>query len=269
MPEEHPRGEPGAILRPDRAKPLLDLARYAPRESLRPFVDYYWRVRWTVTEPHRQQVLPQPKIHVAAEHDRLLVHGVTRKPFERKFTTPGHVLGVAFRAGGFRPFLCSAVGVLEGTVTPAADLLGYDDAPVARKILRGTDDETMVADLEDYLEGCDPLPDPRVDEVAAIVERIERDTAIHRVDQAAALAGLSSRSLQRLFTEYVGIVPKWVIQRRRLLDAAERAHSGDPVVWAELADSLGFSDQAHLVRAFTAAVGTPPATYARAVRTGE
>ena len=269
MPEEQPRGEPGAILRPDRAEPVLDLARIAPRESLRPFIDYHWRVRWTVTEPHRQQVLPQPKIHVAAEYDRLLVHGMTRKPFERSFTTSGHVLGVAFRAGGFRPFLGSAVGALEGTVRPAARLRGHDDAPVARKILRGNDDDAMVADLEDYLERCDPQPDPRIDEVAAIVERIERDTDIHRVDQAAALAGLSSRSLQRLFTDYVGIAPKWVIQRRRLLDTAERAHSGEQVVWAELADRLGFSDQAHLVRAFTAAVGTPPAAYARAVRTGE
>jgi AraC-like DNA-binding protein len=35
------------------------------------------------------------------------------------------------------------------------------------------------------------------------------------------------------------------------------------VDWAAVAVELGYSDQAHLVRDFTAAVGTPPARYAR------
>ena len=63
--------------------------------------------------------------------------------------------------------------------------------------------------------------------------------------------------------EYVGIGPKWVIQRFRILDAAAAAHAGAVTDWAGLAHELGFSDQAHLTRAFTRVVGTPPATYAR------
>ena len=74
---------------------------------------------------------------------------------------------------------------------------------------------------------------------------------------------MSLRSLQRLFTDYVGIGPKWVIMRFRILDAAAAAHDGEPVDWARLAVELGFTDQAHLTRAFTSVVGTPPATYQR------
>jgi AraC-like DNA-binding protein len=51
------------------------------------------------------------------------------------------------------------------------------------------------------------------------------------------------------------------VQRFRLLDAAAAAHAGDRTDWAALADELGFADQAHLIRAFTAVVGTSPATY--------
>lgn len=257
-----PRGEPNAVLRPDLAEPVLDVSRHHPRESLRPFVDYLWLVRWTVSGEYRQQVLPQPKIHIAAEDDRLRVQGVSREPFHRTFTTSGQVIGAAFRPGGFRPFLRSSVGALEGKVVPAGQLWPLDDAPVARTVLAETDKDAMVSGLETYLERVAPEPDPMVDEVAEIVARIERDTGIHRVEQVASFAGMSARTLQRLFTDYVGVAPKWVIQRRRLLDAAERTHSG-PVVWSELADQLGFSDQAHLIRAFTAAVGTPPASYAR------
>ncbi|WP_346348757.1 helix-turn-helix domain-containing protein [Rhodococcus sp. T2V] len=85
-----------------------------------------------------------------------------------------------------------------------------------------------------------------------------------RADQLAAHAGCSLRTLQRLFTEYVGIGPKWVIQRFRILDAAAAAHSGERIDWSALAYELGFSDQAHLTRVFTQVVGTPPATYQRA-----
>ena len=38
---------------------------------------------------------------------------------------------------------------------------------------------------------------------------------------------------------------------------------GRPVVWAEVAAELGYSDQAHLTRDFTALIGEPPARYAR------
>jgi AraC-like DNA-binding protein len=54
-----------------------------------------------------------------------------------------------------------------------------------------------------------------------------------------------------------------VIQRCRLQDAAARAAMSESVDWSSLAAELGFSDQAHLTRAFTATVGTPPVTYAR------
>ena len=77
-----------------------------------------------------------------------------------------------------------------------------------------------------------------------------------RVVQMAGLAGMSVRTLQRNFAEYVGAGPKWVVQRCRLQDAAARAANDESVNWAELAAELGFADQAHLTRAFTATIGT-------------
>ena len=102
-----------------------------------------------------------------------------------------------------------------------------------------------------------------VDEVRALVEQAETDRGLTRAEDLAARGTMSLRSLQRLFTDYVGIGPKWVIMRFRILDAAAAAHDGEPVDWATLAVELGFTDQAHLTRAFTSVVGTPPATYQR------
>ena len=61
----------------------------------------------------------------------------------------------------------------------------------------------------------------------------------------------------------MGVSPKAVIRRYRLYEAAERARLGTDVDWAVLAAELGYSDQAHLTRDFSATVGMPPDRYAR------
>lgn len=250
-------------MRPKAGQQAFDVDRIAPSASLAEFVDYYWLVRWRVQEPYRQQVVPQPRVHVAAEEGRLLVHGVSREQFFRTLTGTGHALGAAFHAGGFRPLLKRSVGAISGSARTGRAVLGRDDRPAAERILAATESEEMVDALEAYLLGLDPEPDPTAREVTGLVAHAERRTDIVRAEQLAAHAGRSLRSVQRLFTEYVGIGPKWVIQRFRILDAAAAAHSGDPTNWAALAQELGFSDQAHLTRVFAQVVGTPPAAYQR------
>ena len=95
----------------------------------------------------------------------------------------------------------------------------------------------------------------------ALVALITSDPSLRRVDQLAAACGLSVRSLQRMFGDYVGVSPKWVMRRARLHEAALRADSGEPVDWAALAIDLGYADQAHLTREFTATIGVPPSRY--------
>ncbi len=270
MTEQEPLGYPEAILRPTRAERAIEVDRVPVSEDLADLLDYHWYVGWRTVEPHHQEVVPQPRVHVAAEvvdgEPRLLVHGILRDTFRRTLAGTGHVLGASFHPGGFRPFLGRAVGTLSGAVTPAGDLLGADDRPVAAAILdprRRGDVPAMAADLEAYLRALAPEPDPVVDQVRALVGEAEQDRSLVRAEELADRAAMSLRSLQRLFTDYVGVGPKWVIHRFRILDAAAAAHGGDPVDWAALAADLGFADQAHLTRAFTAVVGTPPATYRR------
>ena len=57
------------------------------------------------------------------------------------------------------------------------------------------------------------------------------------------------------------MTPKWVLQRIRLHEAAERMADGEGD-WASLALDLGYFDQAHFIKAFKAVVGRSPADYA-------
>ena len=105
-------------------------------------------------------------------------------------------------------------------------------------------------------------PDPDVALADRAVALLEADREITRVSELAERLGLSVRTVQRLFADYVGLGPSWVIRRYRLHEAAAHATSGGEVDWARLAITLGYYDQAHLVREFTATVGTAPARYA-------
>ena len=108
-----------------------------------------------------------------------------------------------------------------------------------------------------------PERDENVDLINRIVDQIIADRTIIKVDALVDRFNLGKRTLQRIFSQYVGVSPKWVIRRYRIYEAAGRAAEGVDVNWADLAADLGYSDQAHLTREFTAAVGLPPAAYAR------
>jgi AraC-like DNA-binding protein len=84
-----------------------------------------------------------------------------------------------------------------------------------------------------------------------------------RVVDIASARGISVRTVQRLFSEYVGVGPKWVLQRYRLHEALAQLHAGPDTDWAQFALGLGYYDQAHFVRDFRALVGRTPAQYER------
>ncbi len=242
----------------------FQLRRYPPSPALAPFVDYYWIVRWDLRgEPaYEQAVLPHPNVHLTFEPEQAAIYGVVTRLYLRKLEGQGVTLGVRFWPGGFRPFWGQPMTRLTGQVVPASQLLGPHAEPARQVVVTDPDDTALVARVQDLLESIRPAPDPVAEQVASMVARIVEDPGLRRVDQLAATLELPVRRLQRLFADYVGVSPKWVMRRARLHDAALRAEHGGPVDWGALAADLGYSDQAHLTRDFTATIGEPPARYA-------
>ncbi|MDF3022316.1 MAG: DNA-binding protein AraC-type [Steroidobacteraceae bacterium] len=99
--------------------------------------------------------------------------------------------------------------------------------------------------------------------VSHIVDEIAENREIVSVEQVVERARLGKRTLQQLFNSYVGVGPKWVINRYRLHEAVERLQSGAQIDFTELAMELGYFDQAHFIRDFRKLVGCTPAAYTR------
>lgn len=228
--------------------------RAEPAAALAPYVAHYWAVSWDLRgqPPYRQKIVPYPQVHLSFLNGGALVRGVARGFVVRTLEGQGRVFGVAFRPGCFRPLLGGPVSAITDRTLPAAAI--FDGAALPDAATKDTVDAFLLAHL--------PEPDPATETAAGLVERIAGTPDLTRVDVLAAAAGLSVRGLQRLFSEYVGVAPKWVIRRYRLHEITERLAAGGDVDWAGLAADLGYADQAHLTRDFTRLVGEPPTTYA-------
>lgn len=107
--------------------------------------------------------------------------------------------------------------------------------------------------------------DPCLDSDAILAYRcvaeIRENRQVVKVDDLVNVVGIGKRRLQRLFFDYVGVSPKWVIQRYRLHEAVERLEQGEVSSLTELAISLNYFDQAHFIRDFERVVGATPSRY--------
>ncbi|MGW1409583.1 AraC family transcriptional regulator [Streptomyces sp. NPDC002403] len=240
--------------------------RREPAAGLRPYLEHYWLIDWDLSQPYASHLVPHPSVNLVFqryedEADFVEVSGIGLALFTQKLAGRGRVCGVQFRPGGFRPFAPDRpVSEWTGRRLPAAEVFAPPAPP--SDVLGPADEDARVAALDAYLLALAPEPDPQAERAMALVDLVRTDRTVRRVGELARMEGVSSRSLQRLFATYVGVGPKWVILRYRIHEALERAESDRQVDWAALAAELGYSDQAHLTRDFTATVGVPPTAFA-------
>lgn len=225
---------------------------HEPSPELAPWVEQYWEAHWDYAEPYQQKIVPFPNVHLSFGEGRADVNGVCSGYQIKVLDGVNHVFGVSFRPGCFRPFLGASVSTITDAVVPAADVFG-PDLPA----------RPNVATIEIFLLARLPKNSFRAFEVAGIVETVAADPALTRVETLANEVGVSVRGLQRLFAEYVGIGPKWVIRRYRLREVTAHMAAGGEIDWAALAADLGYADQGHFIRDFKNMFGEPPGFYAQ------
>lgn len=260
-----PAEAPRSVLHTRLGEAAFEHARQLPAPALADFIEHYWCVRWDLRgEPAQlQETLPHPNVHLVIERGEARVWGVHHGRFRRVLDGRETVFGVKFAAGGFRPFLHDPVGALANRSLPARELFGAAIDAIVPAMPNCTDLAAMAALIEPLLLARLPPPDPLAAQARSLVARAADDRELMRADQLAERAALSLRALQRLFREYVGASPKWVIQRYRLHEAVAQLQAGRELAWAELALALGYYDQAHFIRDFRRLVGVAPADYAR------
>jgi AraC-like DNA-binding protein len=267
------------ILDPWLLRQRLQLTRYPAGPVLDGLVDRFWAVRWDLPSGtvHRQQVLTHPGANVSLGHANgtpgqhqpgpveARLYGVARGLSTRVLAGQGWTVAALTWPGGLGAFITGSAAELTDRVVPLGQALGTDEAVLLRQVTAEPDEAARVALLAAALEqAVNPGRREPALSVAQVARLAESDRTVRRLGDLCERSGLGQRTLQRMFLQYAGVSPTWVIRRYRLLEAAETVREGKPVSWAEIAAALGYADQAHLIRDFRAAIGQTPAAYASA-----
>jgi AraC-like DNA-binding protein len=240
--------------------------RYPPPVALRPWVQHFWLESWQFAQDRgeRREMLPHPSVHLVFVPGAARIYGVQRGIFTRELRGRGRIFGVRFWPGAFHPFLREPVSALTDTVVSAEGV--FAGATLAGSaILACEAEEAMVRRAADFLLQHLPRPDRRTAAMTRAVQTIAADPSLTRVRELARRAATSERTLQRLFNRYVGVSACWTIKRYRTYEALSRlahARSGE---LADLAQRLGYFDQAHFNRDLRLRTGRAPARYRKAM----
>lgn len=265
-------GRPRGVLRPPPAEGRMRHARRKPPADLEPWIQHFWSVRWDLRgcEPFLQETVPHPNVQLVFDRSGAHVAGVHTARFSTTLEDKSRVFGIKFRPGGFRPFLGSSVGALANRMVPVEQIFGESGRQWELTMSDLEQDDALIGAASEFLRARLPAADANVLLATRLVEQIsmaaEGESAIRSVQALARRSGMGQRSLQRLFQEYVGANPKWVIRRYRLHELVERLKAGEALDGAQTALELGYCDQAHLINDFRGIIGYSPSRYRSLLR---
>jgi AraC-like DNA-binding protein len=261
-----------------------------PCAALRPYVRLLWA--WAPTGAAaerpgaREHVLPTGGMHLvfrlsgpplmlfgsAADtrgqsFGHAIVGGARSAFYLRDVSVATRSIGAQLAPGAARMLLGAPEGALAATHTPLDALWGQAQADAALEQLHAAPSlerqlavfeallaQRIAAALRAGLHGLHPG-------VASALGLLDRAREVSMADLAAR-SGLSHRHFIARFREGVGLAPKEYARVKRFDRAL--ALAADPHrSWTDIAFAAGYSDQAHLSRAFSVFAGMPPQAWRR------
>jgi AraC-like DNA-binding protein len=256
-----------------------NLERYGARwfqadPDIAEVVENFWHVHWRFDpgETIPQQIIATPGITLSIEEGhvpaRLVITGVYREAWRRDITGWGDVLGIRLRPAGLAVVSDLAPAAVADATLPVTAFLDDRLSAMMTHIAGAADPAAQVEAatglIRDALRERPLGPEQRLANavVAELTERVHTRTG----PTLAERFGVSERTIQRALQRTLGQGPKWVSRWVRLQEVARRLSMDPDADVAAVAAELGYSDQAHLVNDFRAAVGTTPGAYGRSLR---
>ena len=265
------------ILRKEEGRQAFHLKLFEPHLELKPWVEYYWAVEWDLGDDQFvQTVITNPTIDLSFENDPInnhsdacvVVTGVVPRSYQRILRGRGDVFAIHFHPAMFRSWWGGSVKLLTGK----AERLGagprhlQTSANELVSSLLNQPNASRASQIDTFLLDQRPTKDAVAEKIRDLVLAARHERTLWETTALARQRGVSVRTNQRQFLEYVGVGPKWVIQRYRIQAAmdildAERTGLEEVGDLTQLALDLGYFDHAHFSRDFRNVTGYTPNNY--------
>ena len=244
--------------------------RYEAPAEFTGLLQRFWIPVWSVPPGREapQKVLQYPVSLIVIAPDYARFYGVVSGLSTTTLTGDGWAVGLMCApSAGFllagapmAAYTDRYVDVAEVLGDAGRELTGRVRAAMAPDPLSPAAHEVAMAAYADTLRPHLPV-DAEGELVNEVVAFVESSSEVTRVAQLCAEFGLSERALQRLVHRRLGLTPKWLIQRRRLQEAAERLRTSSTTL-GDVAAVLGYADQPHFIRDFSKVTGMTPGEFA-------
>lgn len=242
----------------------FELTRFEPSDDLKDWVEHHWMVLYDLGDrpPYTQRNLSHPNQHVVINsRGGSGIFGAATGVFETTLEGSGRVFATKFWPGAFRPFFGRAVSALTDAALPIETTFSRSSSELQAEFAGLNDPSGMAERMGEMFRAQLPEPDEKAGLARRIVSFAEANLELVSAGELAQAFGMGLRALQRLFDEYVGVSPKWVIDRYRMLEAVETLNAGAPDSLTELAHRLGYFDQAAFNHAFEKLTGAAPGAF--------
>lgn len=248
--------------------------RYDPPSELAGLVRRFWIPVWSVPagRESRQRVLQYPVCLLVVTGAYARFYGVASGLSTTTLSGQGWAAGVMCAPAAGQLIAGGTVADYTDRYVDLSQVLGEDGTTLIEQVRAAMepDPTSSRAHARAIAAYCDTLRrfvpiDAEGELVNRIVHYVETANEVTRVAQLCEAFGLSERALQRLVRHRLGLTPKWLIQRRRLHEAADRLRDGTTAM-TQLAVELGYADQAHFIRDFSRVTEMTPGQFATRYR---
>jgi AraC-like DNA-binding protein len=258
--------EPRGRLDPAGFERHVQFRTVPPPVDLAPFIAHVWVIRWDSAMGHfdSDELMHRPYVDVFLSAQESGIQGTFRGKRTYSAAGSGRIIGIRFRPGAFHAFWPGKMADLQDKVVALDRVFSWADEAGIRTILAG-DDDAAIERLITLLRSDLPQADDTVDLINNIIVDVETDEELKAVAAVARAYRKSERWLQQVFRDYLGIGLKWLLQRHRMLAAAEQIRRSVDPDWAGIAYELGYSSQQHFITDFKKVLGSTPLQYKRAL----
>jgi AraC-like DNA-binding protein len=257
--------------------------RHVPGPPLDQWIDFFWFYEGFYPDHSREHVLPDGTFELVIN-----LQDEPRKLFDRQDsarhesfrgawmsgTHSGYIvidalpnssmMGAHFKPGGAAAFVDAPAFDLANRVVDLEALWGFGVRELRERLMEALNPESKFRILESSL--LERLARWRTAaenhrRVNWALEQFLKGGQVGRIGDMARAMGFSHKHFVHQFRQQVGLTPKLFCRIRRFQEVLGSIKAKQPVLWADLACSCGYYDQAHFINDFQTFAGLNPSEF--------
>jgi AraC-like DNA-binding protein len=237
--------------------------------QLKDYIESIWYLKWNLNETENLRCIlaPNPcaKLVTLQQNNQTfpsLLIGANKEADIFELRGTGSTVGIDFKPGGLFPFISKT---MNGWPKLGVQANGHlKDFPLApQENWTETDLSLWIKSLQIALLKSLEVSKKNNYDLIALITKSSLEGTIKSPEEMASTAGVTLRTLQRIFQEEVGISPRELLRIARFNEAIRKISEHDFKSFADTALESGFFDQPHMANEFKKLVATPPNKFRR------